>query len=73
MKYHQRPGFSHRLHDLRRGRHQALFQDRPGQREGARASVGVEELKGGREQIVITEIPYNVNRAAARVSASPSW
>ena len=27
------------------------------------ASVGVEELKGGREQIIITEIPYNVNRA----------
>src|SRR5258705_12567357 len=25
--------------------------------------VGIEELKGGREQIVITEIPYNVNRA----------
>jgi DNA gyrase subunit A len=28
-----------------------------------RGRVGVEELKGGREQIVITEIPYNVNRA----------
>lgn len=28
-----------------------------------RGKVGVEELKGGREQIVITEIPYNVNRA----------
>jgi DNA gyrase subunit A len=25
--------------------------------------VGVAEVKGGREQIVITEIPYNVNRA----------
>jgi DNA gyrase subunit A len=25
--------------------------------------VGLEQLKGGREQIVITEIPYNVNRA----------
>src|SRR5438034_310311 len=25
--------------------------------------AGIEELKGGREQIVITEIPYNVNRA----------
>ena len=29
-----------------------------------RGKVGVEEIKGGREQIVITEIPYNVNRAA---------
>src|SRR4029453_11939120 len=31
--------------------------------ETARGKAGVEELKGGREQIVITEIPYNVNRA----------
>ena len=29
-----------------------------------RGKVGVEEMKGGREQLVITEIPYNVNRAA---------
>src|SRR6201747_348370 len=28
-----------------------------------RGLAGVEELKGNREQIVITEIPYNVNRA----------
>jgi DNA gyrase subunit A len=28
-----------------------------------RGKAGVEETKGGREQIVITEIPYNVNRA----------
>jgi DNA gyrase subunit A len=28
-----------------------------------RGKLGLEELKGGREQIVITEIPYNVNRA----------
>src|SRR5262249_49240196 len=28
-----------------------------------RGKVGLEELKGGREQIIITEIPYNVNRA----------
>lgn len=28
-----------------------------------RGRVGVEQLKGGREQLVITEIPYNVNRA----------
>src|SRR5437588_939053 len=27
-----------------------------------RGKAGVEEIKGGREQIVITEIPYNVNR-----------
>ena len=28
-----------------------------------RGKAGVEELKGNREQIVVTEIPYNVNRA----------
>ena len=28
-----------------------------------RGNAGIEELKGGREQIIITEIPYNVNRA----------
>ncbi|MGP8202213.1 MAG: DNA gyrase subunit A [Limisphaerales bacterium] len=28
-----------------------------------RGKVGVEELKGSREQIIITAIPYNVNRA----------
>jgi DNA gyrase subunit A len=29
-----------------------------------RGRVGVEEMKGNREQIIVTEIPYNVNRAA---------
>jgi DNA gyrase subunit A len=29
-----------------------------------RGRVGAEEMKGGREQLVITEIPFNVNRAA---------
>jgi len=29
-----------------------------------RGRVGSEQLKGGREQLVITEIPFNVNRAA---------
>ena len=28
-----------------------------------RGRAGIEEMKGGREQIIITEIPYNVNRA----------
>src|SRR5207248_3400411 len=28
-----------------------------------RGKAGIEELKGGKEQIVITAIPYNVNRA----------
>jgi DNA gyrase subunit A len=28
-----------------------------------RGQVGVEQLKGGKEQIVVTEIPYGVNRA----------
>ncbi len=28
-----------------------------------RGRIGVAEIKGGREQIIITEIPYNVNRA----------
>src|SRR5881296_753679 len=29
-----------------------------------RGRVGIEEMKGAREQLVITEIPFNVNRAA---------
>ena len=29
-----------------------------------RGRIGVEEMKGNREQLVITEIPYNVNRAS---------
>ncbi len=29
-----------------------------------RGRVGVEEMKGNREQLVVTEIPFNVNRAA---------
>ena len=29
-----------------------------------RGRVGVEEMKGNREQVIITEIPFNVNRAA---------
>src|SRR6266404_800408 len=29
-----------------------------------RGRVGIDEMKGGREQLVITEIPFNVNRAA---------
>src|SRR5438552_15027547 len=29
-----------------------------------RGKIGLEQMKGGREQIVVTEIPYNVNRAA---------
>src|SRR6187399_912802 len=28
-----------------------------------RGKIGIEEMKGGREQLVITEIPFNVNRA----------
>ena len=33
-----------------------------------RGKVGSEQLKAGREQLVITEIPYNVNRAALESS-----
>src|SRR5689334_15123861 len=29
-----------------------------------RGRIGVEEMKGNREQLVVTEIPFNVNRAA---------
>ncbi|MCI0533716.1 MAG: DNA gyrase subunit A [Verrucomicrobiales bacterium] len=29
-----------------------------------RGKVGIEQMKGGREQLVITEIPFNVNRAS---------
>jgi DNA gyrase subunit A len=37
-----------------------------------RGRVGVEEVKGGREQIVVTEIPYGVNRAVL-VSRIAQW
>jgi len=33
-----------------------------------RGRVGVEEIRGNREQLVITEIPFNVNRAALEQS-----
>jgi len=33
-----------------------------------RGKVGSEQLKGGREQLIITEIPFNVNRAALESS-----
>src|SRR5271163_581306 len=33
-----------------------------------RGRVGVEELKGNREQVIVTEIPFNVNRAALEAS-----
>jgi DNA gyrase subunit A len=29
-----------------------------------RGRVGIEEVKGGKERIIVTEIPYNVNKAA---------
>jgi DNA gyrase subunit A len=28
-----------------------------------RGKIGIEQMKGGKEQLVVTEIPYNVNRA----------
>jgi hypothetical protein len=31
--------------------------------QAVRGKVGIEQLKGGREQLIITEIPYGVNRA----------
>src|SRR5438105_3486231 len=36
-----------------------------------RGKIGLEQLKGGREQIIVTEVPYNVNRAllVARIAA----
>src|SRR5947208_599827 len=43
------------------GIRQYLETGHGGMKVGGKA--GVEELKGNREQIVITEIPYNVNRA----------
>ena len=58
----QRAGFSDRLHGLRYGRRSKIISRRAAAAESARQS-GLEQLKGGREQIVITEIPFNVNRA----------
>jgi DNA gyrase subunit A len=43
------------------GVHQYLEHGRGSMK--VRGKAGVEELKGNREQIVITEIPYNINRA----------
>src|SRR5271154_1169581 len=42
------------------------LKDNPGGKGSLklRGRIGVEELKGNREQLVITEIPFNVNRAA---------
>lgn len=41
---------------------------RPGAAPPLRGKIGSEELKGNREQLVITEIPFNVNRAALESS-----
>ncbi len=50
------------MHNLRRRGHQTIFQTGRGAVK-IRGKIGVEEIKGGRESIVITQIPYNVNRA----------
>ena len=64
MKHREGPGFPDRLRDLRRRRRQAISRDRPRQHESARQSRR-RRAQGRQEQIVITEIPYNVNRADA--------
>ena len=47
-----------------RARRASSSTSRPGRGQvRVRGRVGVAEVKGGREQIIITEIPYNVNRA----------
>ncbi len=60
---HQRAGFSDRLHRLRVGRDQTVFQRPAGAASKCAAKSGWKNCKGNREQIVITEIPFNVNRA----------
>ena len=72
MKHVKGPDFPTGCAHSGHGGHQALFRDRPRQHEGARQSLASRKLKGGREQIIITEIPYNVNRASWS-SASPIW
>ena len=62
MKHVKGPDFPDRLRDLRRGGIKQYLETGRGSMK-VRGKVGIEELKGGREQIVITEIPYNVNRA----------
>ncbi len=63
MKFIKGPDFPTGGMILRHRRHQELFPHRPRQRSSARPR-GLEQLKGNREQLVITEIPFNVNRAA---------
>ena len=43
--------------------HSVILRDRPRIGERARLGWRSRKLKGGREQIIITEIPYGVNRA----------
>ena len=43
--------------------HQGLPAHGPRQPQGARARIGIEEVKGGKERLIISEIPYNVNKA----------
>ena len=57
------PGFPHRRHHQRRRRHPPGVQDRPRPHPCACARAEVEVADNGREAIVVTEIPYQVNKA----------
>ena len=59
---HQRSGLPDGLHHLRAGRHQCLSAHGRGSMK-VRGRVDIELDEKGKEQIVITEIPYIVNRA----------
>ena len=63
MEHRQRAGFPDRLRDPAASRASSNISRPAAAACACAARSGVEELKGGREQIIITEIPYNVNRA----------
>ena len=63
MRTYQGAGFPDRLRDLRRGGHPSIFRAPAAAACRCAARPASRRCKGGREQIVITEIPYNVNRA----------
>ena len=59
------PGLPDRRHDPRPRRHPRRLPHRPRLDHHARASRTIEEIRKEREAIIVTEIPYQVNKAHA--------
>jgi DNA gyrase subunit A len=71
MKNHQGPRFPHRLHLIGMEGIKNYFETGRGSVK-VRAKLHTETPKGGKEQIIVTEIPFNVNRPNWS-PASPRW